>query len=585
MAGLNADAQPSLAPIPVSEHLRAIAWLRWRLFVNGLSKGGGLSFAVKFITIPMQAIFVLAVCAGCGAAAYFGVSEDHLYLITRVFWGIAVFSQVLPILTAAAAPPFDFASLIRFPFSYRGYLALRLFYGLLDSHAIFSAFGVAGVFLGMLVADPSLALRTLPALLLFAAVNFLFTRMLLAWIDRWLARRKTREILGIFAILFSLGIQVVAQAPRYFRNARLSGTTHPGLLRAWELLQKVASVLPPSIAGHSIAHTADGASMAAFGNDAVLALCAAVFALLLHLRLFSEYHGENLNEAPARTKIKPRPAITSPSSVSAAASMPATASLRPAAATSTAANAQPSRFGLNQATLAVIDKELRLLLRGSAKIQQLATPLMMAVIFIFRGHATGHGPDHITWPLVSGYTIFFMATMLNNCFGTEGAGLNLYFLAPVSMRDIILGKNIVALGICCIELGLVYGLVLIFGALPPLHNVLFTLEWSVLAMAVSLPLGNMLSFYWPRKFEVGKMRRQNASGAASFISIGTLLALVAIGFAVHFSAGYFGLPGLPFFIFTTLIVITAAVYWITLNRMDSIATTRRESLSAEICKP
>jgi len=568
------DGPTLFTPIPVREHLRTIAWLRWRLFVNGLRKSGGeLSFLVKFITIPMQAIFVLMVFSGCAAAAYFSIDRGHPHWLTGLLWGIAVFSQFLPIFTAAAAPPFDFASLIRFPFSYRGYLALRVFYGLLDSHAIIANFAVLGVFLGMLFAGPSLALRAIPALLLFALVNFFFTRMVLAWIDRWLARRKTREILSVFAILLSLSFQLAAQAPRYIRHARLSAADHPVLLRTWDILTRIAAVLPPSIASSSIAHTAHSSSLAALANDAVLAVFAAAFALLLHLRLFAEYRGENLSEAPARKPIKLKPA-------NAAAPTATPATLQPAAVSATGTHT----LGINRIVLAVVDKEIRLLLRGSAKIQQLASPLMMAAILVLRTHTMG-GPRPYTWPMVCGYTLFFLTAMLNNSLGAEGAGLNFYFLAPVRIRDIILGKNIVTFGIYVIELSLVYGIVFLFGAAPPAHNMIFTLEWTAFALVVSFSVGNLLSLYWPRKYEVGKVRRQNVSGAASFISIAVLLGLILIGFGVHFLAMYLERPYLPAAIFATLTVIAAAAYILTLNRLDHIADTRKEQISAEVCKP
>ena len=50
------------------------------------------------------------------------------------------------------------------------------------------------------------------ALSLFALFNFLLTRMIFAWIERWLAQRRTREILGIVILFVFLCFQFLNPA-------------------------------------------------------------------------------------------------------------------------------------------------------------------------------------------------------------------------------------------------------------------------------------------------------------------------------------------------------------------------------------
>ena len=66
-----------------------------------------------------------------------------------------------------------------------------------------AAFAAWASLIGVTMARPDLFVWTALALAGFAAFNILLVRAVFAWIDRWLAQRKTREILGaLFMVLF-----------------------------------------------------------------------------------------------------------------------------------------------------------------------------------------------------------------------------------------------------------------------------------------------------------------------------------------------------------------------------------------------
>jgi ABC-2 type transport system permease protein len=46
-------------------------------------------------------------------------------------------------------------------------------------------------------------------LLLFGILNVLLTQMVFAWVERWLAQRRTREIFGVLFFLVMIGFQLV----------------------------------------------------------------------------------------------------------------------------------------------------------------------------------------------------------------------------------------------------------------------------------------------------------------------------------------------------------------------------------------
>ena len=57
------------------------------------------------------------------------------------------------------------------------------------------------VAVGIALAAPGLWLYALMAMAVFAATNVLFSRMIFAWVDRWLSTRRAREVFT--AIIFA----------------------------------------------------------------------------------------------------------------------------------------------------------------------------------------------------------------------------------------------------------------------------------------------------------------------------------------------------------------------------------------------
>ena len=105
-----------------------------------------------------------------------------------------------------------------------------------------------GVLIGVTVARPSLFPWTLLVLLMFALFNLVLMQMIFAWIERWLAQRRTREIFGVVFILFMLSFQLIGPIAE-----RLSKGPHPELRRDLQIAAQVQAVLPPGLATSAIA--------------------------------------------------------------------------------------------------------------------------------------------------------------------------------------------------------------------------------------------------------------------------------------------------------------------------------------------
>jgi len=169
-----------LPPIPASTQLLAVAWVRWRIFVNGMfrkrPKGTrqivGLVFAtlLRLIVWPMLALVVIGPVAASGFFAWTAISEGHPKSLASLLLGIALLWQFVSInglSIAATIPSFDPASLVRFPLRFGRYFVLRSLLGLMTPSTIVGCLAVLAAAVGIGVANASLAL---PALIVVGPV-------------------------------------------------------------------------------------------------------------------------------------------------------------------------------------------------------------------------------------------------------------------------------------------------------------------------------------------------------------------------------------------------------------------------------
>ena len=85
-------------------------------------------------------------------------------------------------------------------------------------------------------------------LLTFALVNLVLARMLFAWLERWLAQRRTREIMGILFFLFILSFQLIGPLVAIYEHRSIAETKILG-----QKLSNAQRPLPPGLAAAAIA--------------------------------------------------------------------------------------------------------------------------------------------------------------------------------------------------------------------------------------------------------------------------------------------------------------------------------------------
>ena len=203
----------------------AMAQMRWRMFMNGLrSIHGLLDLGATGIAWMFYSVLGLGLGAGLYAAAYSLASRASWQYLPILFWTISVLWLMFPVLVASFQEQSDLGILLRFPVHFGSYFLLHAISGLMEASTLVGVLCCLGVWLGIVMARPDLYLWTMLALSVFALFNILLVRAIFAWIDRWLAQRKTREILGAVFMVLMMSLLLVNSV---FNQKRYAGTQEP----------------------------------------------------------------------------------------------------------------------------------------------------------------------------------------------------------------------------------------------------------------------------------------------------------------------------------------------------------------------
>ncbi|HEV2306007.1 MAG TPA: hypothetical protein VGR93_10840 [Candidatus Acidoferrales bacterium] len=557
----------------VQQQIRLIARLRWLLFQNSLRNIKGRLEAVSTgILWLMMSGLVFGGGIFFGIATYWLIQQGHWQWLAGLLWIVFAFWQLYPIFAASVGAQFDFANLLRFPLRFASFLILSLVYGLFDPGAVTSLVWLFAMWIGLVVARPALFLWGFIVLAVFAALNLFFARMLFAWIEKWLARRRTREILGFIFILVIISIQLIGPMMQHFRNQ------HAHLESGWIVaLLPVANALPAGVAARALQFSLAGAFVSAAYSFIFVLLYAAAFLWLFRVRLTAQFRGENLSETSASS---PAPARAARPALSQAASLPATAKR---------AGLSVLIPGVSRATSAIFEKELRYAFRSGPMLLNLFLPVLLVVIFGFSFRQQGRGDflhrvPQMVFPIAIAYTFLIQMNWVFNSFAYEGTGIQFLLLAPVRFRDVLLGKNLFLGGVSFLDALLIWAVVSWIFSPPAVVIVAATFAALLYASLANFAVGNILSVCYPRRLEFGVFRQKRQAGVTMAVAFAAQAVLIGIGAIVFALTRFLHRPTLAIFIFLALAVITGIGYRISFRRIDRIAMNHRETLTAELCR-
>jgi hypothetical protein len=168
-----------------------------------------------------------------------------------------------------------------------------------------------------------------------------------------------------------------------------------------------------------------------------------------------------------------------------------------------------------------------------------------------------------------------------NTFGMDREGFGRWLLSPLSLRKVIVAKNLAH--------GIVMSALYVVGAM--LINRLGRVSWDMLVavtagflsvMIVQIGAGNVISVRWPKRIELTKMSSRTASGAAGFMSLAFTLPMVAIIGLVVFATWAWKLSWLPLAAGMVGLALSLALYSVLVNRAVLYAGDHLEEIAGQL---
>ncbi len=557
----------------------ALVRLRRHIFVNGLrTKVGAFEFGARAVSYLIYGLMGVGLAFGAGGIAYGLASDGQWNYMPIVFWFVLLTWQVVPVMLASFQEQFNLGSLLRFPVGFRSFCFLYVVFGLSDVSTAIGALCSLGILIGITVVRPELFGITALILLVFAAFNVLLVRAIFAWIDRWLSQRKTREIMAALFMIFFLSFQLVN--PAFWQHDRLpvkrierpeEQVQHMMESHWVRAVSAVQEWLPPGLAGQALQDASLAKPVRGLGMTAVLGLYVLAAGGVLGLRLRAEFSGEDLSSAPG---------------LKAAAAAIAKSPPGRTAERASAWRIADAEAGTTPVIAAIVAKEFHSLLRALPLLYAVGAPLLMVLVIsgtFVRGGLSAQAPI-FAFPLCVFFGQLGFHQLWGNNLGTEGAGIQLYFLSPTPFRTVMLAKNLFH--------AMVFAVAMVIGALlaivrigePGLLTLAITAAWLLMVLPVNLAVGNIFSLTMPYKVNPGRISRQRRSQGAALLSLLLQLGLVGVGAVVYVLTSRLATTWLAAPVFLALAAMATLVWLRILGNSDNMANQRKDQLIAALTK-
>jgi ABC-2 type transport system permease protein len=541
----------------------AMARMRWRIFMNGLRSIHGLrDLGATGIAWMFYSVFGLGLGVGLCAAAYSLASRASWQYLPILFWVVSFLWLMFPIAVASFQEQSDLGTLLRFPIRFGSYFLLYLISGLMEPSTFVGVLCCLGVWLGIVIARPDLYLWAALGLSVFAVFNILLVRAVFAWIDRWLAQRKSREILGaVFMVLIVglLAINSVWNQKRYegtknhkeeAASLREALDKYAPLLRTANLVQQW---LPPGLSARTLERGIEQKRVAGFASLNMLGLWVVLAGGALAGRLKAQYRGQNLSWASSRDKAIGRGGGWT--------------------------------LGGSRPFAAIVEKELRSLMRTVPLLWAVSVPMLFVLVIAGVFH---HSPSSdmnsfpYAFPLCVAYALLGFTGLFYNNLGAEGAGIQLLFLSPTPIRTVLLAKNLLH-SILFVLVGFAAGVLSCLRlGVPPFVVLAATGAWLVFALPCNLAAGIIFSLTMPYRINPGRITRPAGAQANTLSAALIQLGVLGVGVLVFWLCWSLKNRWLPVPLFLALAVGALFVWMRVLHYSDDNANQRRDSLIATL---
>ena len=543
----------------------ALASMRWNAFRNGLrTTRGALEAVAGGLNYILYGAMGLGVMVGLGASAYSMVSKGHFAVLPILFWAVFIMWQTMPLVMSSFQQQFDLKDLLRFPLGFESFFLLHVIFGVVDATTLLGVLGSFGIWAGIIIADPGLFAWAAAALGAFGIFNVLLSRAIFIWLDRWLAKRKTREIVSMVFLLSMLSLQFLNPAVRGHRtHADPTAEEQARVRNEVVVTNEVQRWLPPGLAESAIADGARKQAAPALGWLGIMGLWALAPALLMGVRLRAVHRGELLSDVPQAASTERRDRVKA-----------------------SAASARAVSLGGSGPIAAVMEKELHTVVRSLPLLYALGAPLVMVVIFasLMRGDPR-HGALPLALPLCIAYAMLGFTQLIYNNLGAEGMGIQLLLYSPTSMRTILLAKNIFHGLLFCVIAILAGALAILRAGVPSPTWLAITVAWLVFALPAHLAAGNLFSLNMPHKLNLGRIGRQRGGQSSALLGMLVQAGILGVGAAVAGLCSLLRSLWLAAPILLAMAVPAYLVWMRVLANSDVIVMRRRDELLTALARP
>ena len=558
--------------------LRAFAWLRWHLLINGIRASArrdtweqvsrllALAVPAMIVVLSLGSIIGVSIGALLGgnalATGRFVAPDVIIFVVRAVLFGAMALVAIMPIGSAAQTTGTKYSRLLLLPIPTRVLHLVEVLAGLADPWIMFLLPGLAlfaiglswggrldlGLMAGVAGIALAMALASLSALVSFSV--------------SWLFRDRRRA--EVLTIIFVMSISIVALLPQMVDDSdtprRRRGSGPRGTVtvaRIEEALPGWVQFLPSEVYGRTMT-----AAMVRHDNRGAVTWVGLLIAeglLLFHLS--GMVHRRLLESAGGASGGKPRVSASPPWRLP-GISVPAAA----------------VAWVMFKGSLRSVRGRVAVLLPG---------PMMAIVSLVLLRR-----PDDTPWivalaahsHLMFGASLMIALFAINpftlNQFSSDRAGLTLQLLLPVSVRDLVRGKAIGG-GALFLMAALISAVAsaLATGGGPPAAWAMTAVGGLATYIAVT-PVAAILSALFPVAADMSKAGSGGnphvAAGLAGMIAIG-LAALPVIGITVP---GL--LPGASHSVLLMAMVVWLAVVtviaWLLLGAVSKVVSARRENL-------
>lgn len=555
---------------------RTILWLRWRLAVNQWTRGGGLAAIVATLLslgaiLTSLATFAIGFFVGSGVLTR--ASPDLLLIVWDIiiaaflfFWIVGIASEL------QRSEIIDLPRLMHLPVSLRGAFLINY----LASHATLSLIivvpAMAGLITGLVAGRGwSMALLALPAFGLIFAVTA-WTYCLRGWLSALMLNARRRRAIIVWV---TIGIMLIAQGPNLYFNlvrdsdsARIDWPTGAQLPPKLEAAHNFVPPLWVGLSARSLAQT-DNPRPALFTGLALFVLAG------LGIRVT---YGSTLRfyAGKSRRPVKKRTRPTSESTALLERTLPLVSAEISAVATAS----------------------FRCITRAPEFKMALGSAVAMVIVFgvIFLRPGPGIMPEVTrSWALFGAINLALMIAnqLYANQFGADRDGFRAYVLAPLSGRELLLGKNLALLPLL-IGVTWVLLIILTLAWQMPTGALVRSLIQAASAAFLVLTAGNITSIYLPYHMTPGTLRPSRTAPhiMVALIIFTFILPLLLLPVAapmiiedIRTLTGQAPSPGLTFAGALVSLPIVVALYWLSLGPLGRSLDQRKLRILQAVTRP